>query len=126
MLARMLNCAWLIRERAWLHSEPGRNTTRFDLETLAAILAFVEAKVNWAVIECGLGGRTDSSNVIDGEVCVLTNVDLEHTAVLGSSHSETRMGLGYGFTSSRRRDPINHPRIRRRAQTVFVCGKRVE
>src|ERR1700746_1034266 len=88
MLARMLNRAWLVRERALLHSEPGRNTTRFDLETLAAILAFVEAKVKWAVIECGLGGRTDSANVIDGEVCVLTNVDLEHTAVLGSSHSE--------------------------------------
>jgi dihydrofolate synthase/folylpolyglutamate synthase len=87
MLARVLNRAWLVRERAWLHSEVGRNTTRFDLETLAAILAFVEAKVNWAVIECGLGGRTDSTNVIDGEVCVLTNVDLEHTAVLGSSHS---------------------------------------
>jgi len=86
MLARMLNCAWLARERALLHSEPGRNTTRFDLETLAAILAFVEANVNWAVIECGLGGRTDSTNVIEGEVCVLTNVDLEHTAVLGSSH----------------------------------------
>jgi dihydrofolate synthase/folylpolyglutamate synthase len=32
-------------------------------------------------------GGTDSTNVIDGEVCVLTNVDLEHTAVLGSSHS---------------------------------------
>jgi len=29
----------------------------------------------------------DSTNVIDGEVCVLTNVELEHTAVLGSSHS---------------------------------------
>jgi dihydrofolate synthase/folylpolyglutamate synthase len=87
MLSKMLNCAWLVRERALLHSEPGRNTTRFDLETLAAILAFIEAKVNWAVIECGLGGRTDSTNVIDGEVCVLTNVELEHTAVLGSSYS---------------------------------------
>jgi dihydrofolate synthase/folylpolyglutamate synthase len=87
MLARMLNWAWLVRERALLNSEPGRNTTRFDLETLAAILAFVEAKVNWAVIECGLGGRTDSTNIIDGEVCVLTNVELEHTAVLGSSHA---------------------------------------
>jgi dihydrofolate synthase/folylpolyglutamate synthase len=87
MLARMLNCAWLLRERASLNSEPGGNTTRFDLETLAAILAFVEAKVNWAVVECGLGGRTDSTNVIDSEVCVLTNVELEHTAVLGTSHS---------------------------------------
>jgi dihydrofolate synthase / folylpolyglutamate synthase len=87
MLARMLNWAWLVRERASLNSEPGGNTTRFDLETLAAIMALVEAKVNWAVIECGLGGRTDSTNVIDGEVCVLTNVELEHTAVLGTSHS---------------------------------------
>ena len=87
MLAKVLNWAWLVRERALLNSESGGNTTRFDLETLAAILAFVEAKVNWAVIECGLGGRTDSTNVIDGEVCVLTNVELEHTAVLGSSHS---------------------------------------
>jgi dihydrofolate synthase/folylpolyglutamate synthase len=87
MLARMLNLAWLAREGALLYSGPGRNTTRFDLETLAAILAFVEAKVSWAVIECGLGGRTDSTNVIDGEVCVLTNVELEHTAVLGDSHS---------------------------------------
>jgi dihydrofolate synthase / folylpolyglutamate synthase len=87
MLARMLNRAWLVRERALLNSEPGRKTTRFDLETLAAILAFIEAKVNWAVIECGLGGRTDSTNVIDGEVSVLTNVELEHTAVLGNSHS---------------------------------------
>jgi dihydrofolate synthase/folylpolyglutamate synthase len=87
MLARMLNWAWSVRERALLNSESGGNTTRFDLETLAAILAFVEAKVNWAVIECGLGGRTDSTNVIDGEVCVLTNVELEHTAVLGTSHS---------------------------------------
>jgi dihydrofolate synthase/folylpolyglutamate synthase len=87
VLARLMNWAWLLRERTSLNSEPGGNTTRFDLETLAAILAFVEAKVNWAVIECGLGGRTDSTNVIDGEVCVLTNVELEHTAVLGSSHS---------------------------------------
>jgi dihydrofolate synthase / folylpolyglutamate synthase len=87
MLARVLNWAWLVRERALLNSEPGGNTTRFDLETLAAIQSFVEAKVNWAVIECGLGGRTDSTNVIDGEVCVLTNVELEHTAVLGTSHS---------------------------------------
>jgi dihydrofolate synthase / folylpolyglutamate synthase len=87
MLARMLNWAWLLRERASLNSEPGANTTRFDLETVAAILAFVEAKVDWAVVECGLGGRTDSTNVMDGEVCVLTNVELEHTAVLGSSHS---------------------------------------
>jgi dihydrofolate synthase / folylpolyglutamate synthase len=86
-LATMMKQAWLAREAAILRATPGRNATRFDLETLAAILAFVDAGVTWAVVECGLGGRVDSTNVIDGEVCVLTNVGLEHTAVLGTSHS---------------------------------------
>jgi dihydrofolate synthase / folylpolyglutamate synthase len=45
MLARMLDWAWLVRERTLLNSESGGNTTRFDLETLAAILAFVETRV---------------------------------------------------------------------------------
>jgi len=70
-----------------LRATPGRNATRFDLETLTAILAFVNARVTWAVVECGLGGRVDSTNVIDGEVFVLTNVGLEHTAVLGTTHA---------------------------------------
>jgi dihydrofolate synthase/folylpolyglutamate synthase len=87
MLATMMKHAWLAREAAILSAAPGRNATRFDLETLAAILAFVDARVLWAVVECGLGGRVDSTNVIDGEVCVLTNVSLEHTAVLGNSHA---------------------------------------
>ena len=56
-------------------------------KTLTTILAFVDARVTWAVVECGLGGRVDSTNVIDGEVCLLTNVGLEHTAVLGTTHA---------------------------------------
>jgi dihydrofolate synthase/folylpolyglutamate synthase len=87
MLATVMKHAWLTREAAMLQATPGHNATRFDLETLAAILAFVDARVTWAVVECGLGGRVDSTNVIDGEVCVLTNIGLEHTAVLGTSHS---------------------------------------
>src|SRR5258708_33322690 len=87
MLATMMKHAWLARESAMLRATAGRNATRFDLETLTAILAFVDARVTWAVVECGLGGRVDSTNVIDGEVCVLTNVGLEHTAVLGTTHA---------------------------------------
>ena len=84
MLATMMNRAWLARESAKLRATPGRNATRFDLETLTAILAFVGARLAWAVVECGFGGRVDSTN---GEVCVLTNVGLEHTAVLGTNHA---------------------------------------
>ena len=79
--------ACLARELATLRATPGRNATRFDLETLTTILAFVDSKLTWAVVECGLGGRVDSTNVIDGEVFVLTNVGLEHTAVLGTTHA---------------------------------------
>ncbi len=62
MLATMMKYAWFARESAMLRATPGRNATRFDLETLTTILAFVNARVTWAVVECGLGGRVDSTN----------------------------------------------------------------
>ncbi len=57
--------------------------TRFELLTAAAFLHFSDEGVDVAVIEVGMGGTWDSTNVIDGVVSVLTNVDLDHTAVLG-------------------------------------------
>lgn len=73
-------------------SEPGEppasQATWFDVLTATALVLFRRARLDWAVVECGLGGRLDSTNVLDGEVCVLTNVGLEHTEVLGSTHAE--------------------------------------
>jgi dihydrofolate synthase/folylpolyglutamate synthase len=57
--------------------------TRFELLTVAALLHYSDEGVDGAVIEVGLGGTWDSTNVIDGAVSVLTNVDLDHVAVLG-------------------------------------------
>jgi len=57
--------------------------TRFELLTAAALLHFSDEGVDLAVIEVGMGGTWDSTNVIDSNVAVLTNVDLDHTAVLG-------------------------------------------
>lgn len=57
--------------------------TRFELLTVAALLHFSDEGVDVAVVEVGLGGTWDSTNVIDGEVSVLTNADLDHVAVLG-------------------------------------------
>ena len=62
--------AWLARELATLRAMPGRNTTRFDLETLTTIFAFVDSKLTWAVVECGLGGAWALTNAIDCKVCV--------------------------------------------------------
>ena len=61
--------------------------TWFDLLTAAAFLIFREARVDWAVVEVGLGGRLDSTNVVDGEIAVVTNIGLEHTEILGKTRA---------------------------------------
>ena len=57
--------------------------TQFELLTAAALFAFAEHKVDVSVIEAGLGGRHDATNVIDAGVVVLTNVALDHQRQLG-------------------------------------------
>jgi dihydrofolate synthase / folylpolyglutamate synthase len=59
--------------------------TQFEAVTAAALLAFAEADVDVAVVEAGLGGRHDATNVLGAPVVVLTNVSLEHTDVLGET-----------------------------------------
>ena len=63
------------------------NATWFDLLTAAAFLIFRDAAVEWAVIEVGLGGRLNSTNVVDGEIAVVTNIALEHTEILGHTRA---------------------------------------
>jgi dihydrofolate synthase/folylpolyglutamate synthase len=85
VLAAALERALEAREKAVAEGSPGNESTWFDLVTAAAFTVFAEAEVDWAIVECGIGGRLDSTNVVHGEVCVVTNIDLEHTAVLGNS-----------------------------------------
>jgi dihydrofolate synthase/folylpolyglutamate synthase len=59
--------------------------TQFEVLTAAALAEFAEAGVDVAVVEAGLGGRHDATNVLRSPVQVLTNVALEHTEVLGAT-----------------------------------------
>ena len=70
-------------------SEPdvGQVTT-FEMLTAMAFNAFLRGGCRLAVIEVGLGGRFDATNVIDSIVSVITRIDLEHTAVLGPTHAD--------------------------------------
>jgi dihydrofolate synthase / folylpolyglutamate synthase len=83
VLAAGLERALDARETALQDGGVAGGATWFDLITAAAFLIFAEQGVEWAAVEVGLGGRLDSTNALDGELCVLTNVDLEHTAALG-------------------------------------------
>ena len=59
----------------------------FDVTTAAALLLFREARVEHAVLEVGLGGRLDSTNVVDAAVACITTIELEHTDRLGSTRA---------------------------------------
>jgi dihydrofolate synthase/folylpolyglutamate synthase len=59
--------------------------TQFEIVTAAAFQAFADARVDVAVVEAGLGGRYDATNVLRTRVVLLTSVGLEHTDVLGDT-----------------------------------------
>jgi dihydrofolate synthase/folylpolyglutamate synthase len=72
--------------RAFERIEQARGDTPltfFEYGTLAAFVIFDEAKVEAAVIEVGLGGRLDATNIIDADVAVLCSVGLDHQDWLG-------------------------------------------
>ncbi len=78
-------------ERLRPHVEELRSSDRvlaptfFDATTAAALLMFHEARVDRAILEVGLGGRLDSTNVVDPAVACITSIELEHTERLGDS-----------------------------------------
>ena len=61
----------------------GERVTQFELLTAAALSELARHEVEVAVVEAGLGGRYDATNILGAEVVVLTNVGLEHTRWLG-------------------------------------------
>jgi dihydrofolate synthase / folylpolyglutamate synthase len=59
--------------------------TVFEVLTALAFWYFAKKKVDYAIVEVGMGGRLDATSVITPLVSVITNIDLEHTAVLGKT-----------------------------------------
>ncbi|UJA20536.1 bifunctional folylpolyglutamate synthase/dihydrofolate synthase [Thermoleophilia bacterium SCSIO 60948] len=68
--------------------EEGERVTQFEAITAAAFVAMAAAGVEVGVIEAGLGGRLDATNVLPSRVTALTSVALEHTELLGDTEEE--------------------------------------
>ncbi len=64
------------------HAEVLR-TTFFEFTTAMALLCFQRHGVEWAILETGLGGRLDATNIVSPELCLVTPIALDHTAYLG-------------------------------------------
>ncbi|WP_041593654.1 bifunctional folylpolyglutamate synthase/dihydrofolate synthase [Terriglobus roseus] len=60
----------------------------FEVVTAIAFLAFAEAKIDIAVLEVGMGGRLDATNIVEPAVSVITDIALDHTEWLGSTLTE--------------------------------------
>jgi dihydrofolate synthase/folylpolyglutamate synthase len=79
---RLRPCVEALRREA-----PERTPTFFDATTAAALLLFAEASLDATVLEVGLGGRLDSTNVVESAATCITSIELEHTDVLGDSQA---------------------------------------
>ncbi|GAB3388905.1 folylpolyglutamate synthase/dihydrofolate synthase family protein [Humibacter soli] len=81
---------------AELEADGEPRLTFFEVVTVLAFAIFADAPVDVAVIEVGMGGEWDSTNVGDGQVAVFTPISLDHTARLGSTIAEiarTKSGI---------------------------------
>lgn len=74
--------------REFRQSELDFKPTTFEALTLAAFLCFAEAGLDRVVVETGLGGRLDATNLVLPEMVVLTPIELEHTEYLGNTIAE--------------------------------------
>jgi dihydrofolate synthase/folylpolyglutamate synthase len=73
---------------AFSHIEQSRkeiSLTYFEFGTLAALKVFADAKLDFVILEVGLGGRLDAVNIIDADLAILTSVALDHTDWLGDT-----------------------------------------
>lgn len=72
----------------WQCINSGLRPSFFELTSTMAFEYFASEKIDVAVIEVGLGGRLDSTNIITPELSIITNISLDHTSLLGNSIEE--------------------------------------
>lgn len=71
-----------------LEAESGERATYFELTTAAAFALFANEAVDVAVVEVGMGGRLDATNVLESQVAVLTGIAIDHAEYLGTTEVE--------------------------------------
>ena len=77
------SCLEEVREAG--RREPEILPTYFETTFLASMLAFSRSKVDRAVIETGLGGRLDSTRLVEADICAITTISMDHSEVLGDT-----------------------------------------
>ncbi|WP_319561494.1 folylpolyglutamate synthase/dihydrofolate synthase family protein [Marispirochaeta sp.] len=92
LLLEVINSIRKAYRPGWFGDET--DPTTFELLTLIAFIAFRKVGCKWAVLETGLGGRLDATNIVIPQVSVITSIELEHTRLLGNSIAEVAAEKG--------------------------------
>lgn len=149
---RVDDCARKLVAEGRLRSYP----SFFEAMTALAFLAFAESRVEIAILEVGMGGRLDATNIIEPVISVITDISLDHTEWLGSTiteiarekagilrqdgvlvtlpqHPEANQSIGEAAVSHNVRGvsaadyvPVREEVDRRGAYTLNVLGERIE
>lgn len=75
----------VVRPEAEAMASEGKDCTFFEVATAIAFLYFKRKRVDYAVLETGMGGRLDATNTVIPEITAITNISLEHTGILGDT-----------------------------------------
>ena len=70
---------------------PDGHPSFFEFMTLMGFMHFAESKVDLAILETGVGGRLDATNVVDPELSIITSISLDHTELLGDTIDQITM-----------------------------------
>lgn len=106
-----------------VRGDPETRPSFFDVTTALAFEIFRDAGVDAGVIEVGLGGRLDSTNVVESRVCVLTTVQLEHTDKLGDTLEEIALEKAGIF---RKEVPVVHGPLEPEAFAALLARSAAE
>ena len=70
---------------AFINENKTESLTYFEFSTLSALYLFKQAKLDVVILEVGLGGRLDATNIVDSHLAVITSIDIDHTDFLGDT-----------------------------------------
>ena len=73
---------------AYIEQNKTQSLTYFEFSTLSALHLFKQAKLDVVILEVGLGGRLDATNIVDNDMAVITSIDIDHTDFLGSTREQ--------------------------------------
>ena len=73
---------------AFIDAHKSASLTYFEFSTLSALHLFKQAKLDVVILEVGLGGRLDATNIVDSDIAVITGIDIDHTEFLGNTREQ--------------------------------------